>query len=263
MKNQLVSIVTPSFNQVHFLKHTIDSVLQQDYSPIEYIVTDGGSTDGSVELLKTYGNKINWVSEKDKGQSDGINKGFRKAKGEIIGWINSDDTYELGAVRKAVEFLQKNPDVDVIYSDCNIILKDGRNNGIIRTQEFDMYKQLNHGNIIPQPTAFFRRKVFDEIGYLDEKLHYAMDYDFWTRIGKKLKIKKMNGEILANFRMYPESKSISHYHLFWPEIYEISLRNGGERYSRMYFFHYLRWMNKVFFGSPLYPIIRDIHLKLR
>ena len=263
MKRPLVSIITPSYNQVNYLRDTIESVLDQDYPKIEHIVIDGGSSDGSVEMLRSYGKKIKWISEKDKGQSNGINKGFKMAKGDIIGWINSDDTYEPRAVSKAVKYLDKNLDIDFVYSDCNIILKDGRKNGTVHVQEFDMNKQLNNGNIIQQPTVFFRRKVFEEVGYLDEKLHYAMDYEYWIRIGKKMKIKKIEGEILANFRMYPESKSISHYYLFWPEIYQISLRNGGKRFSRMWLFHYFRWMNKYFFGSPIYRIIRDMHLKLR
>lgn len=138
MKKPLVSIITTSYNQVNYLKYTLESVLNQNYPKIEYIVIDGGSSDGSVELLKSYGKKIRWISEKDKGQSNGLNKGFKRAKGDIIGWINSDDTYEPGAVKKAAEYFDKHPDVDLIYSDCNIILKERAHIGILFFKDSDL-----------------------------------------------------------------------------------------------------------------------------
>jgi glycosyltransferase involved in cell wall biosynthesis len=130
----LVSIVTPSFNQAPFLEETIKSVLEQDYPHIEYIVMDGGSTDGSIEIIKKYASPLEnfrhsihaWVSEQDQGQTDAINKGFARAKGDILAWINSDDTYNPKAVGEAVLYLMENPDVAMVYADCNFIDEQGK-----------------------------------------------------------------------------------------------------------------------------------------
>ncbi len=123
----LVSIITPSYNQAHYLEATIRSVLEQDYSEIEYIIVDGGSTDGSREIIERYSSRLAWwVSEKDRGQTDAINKGFGRAHGEILAWINSDDTYEPGAVAQAVEYLQANPQVGMVYGDARFIDGEGR-----------------------------------------------------------------------------------------------------------------------------------------
>lgn len=258
----LVSIITPSYNQANFIRQTIESVLNQDYPKIEYIVVDGGSTDGSIEILKSYGSRLKWVSEEDTGQSDAINKGFRMAKGEVIAWINSDDVYEPGAVKAAVGFLEKNPDVGMVYSDCNVILEDGRRNGLIRAPEFNMHKQLNYANIPPQPTVFFRREVFEKVGYLDESLHYVMDYDYWIRIGRKFRIKKMPG-VLANFRVWGTSKTVGSQHKFWNELRSVSLKYGGKKWNRMYLFHFFRPINHYLFNSPVYGLVRQVYYYLR
>src|SRR5262245_25211876 len=117
----LVSIVTPSFNHARYIEATIRSVLAQDYSPIEYAVIDGASTDGTVEILRRYQDRIAWVSEPDRGQTDAINKGFARTRGQILAWLNSDDTLKKGAVSAAVEFLQSHPDVAMVYGDANFI----------------------------------------------------------------------------------------------------------------------------------------------
>ena len=122
----LVSIITPSYNQDGYIENTIQSVLAQDYPQIEYRIIDGGSTDSTVEVIKKYENRLaGWVSEKDHGQTDAINKGFGQAQGDILAWINSDDTYEPGAVRAAVTYLQEHPDVGMVYADCNYINEAG------------------------------------------------------------------------------------------------------------------------------------------
>ena len=122
----LVSIVTPSYNQARYLEYTIRSVMEQDYPNIEYIIVDGGSNDGSAEIIRRYSERLAWwVSEKDHGQTDAINKGFAHARGEILAWLNSDDTYEINAVREAVAFLREQPQVGLVYGDANFIDENG------------------------------------------------------------------------------------------------------------------------------------------
>ena len=154
----LVSIVTPSFNQPRYLEATIQSVISQNYARLEYIIVDGGSTDGSVDIIKKYEGKLAWwVSEKDQGQTDAINKGFSRAKGEILAWINSDDTYEPGAIfLSAVNVLLAHPEVGLVYGNANYINVDGNIIGHFPAAQTDLAR-LRRGYVhIPQQTAFFR-----------------------------------------------------------------------------------------------------------
>ncbi|MDL1897252.1 glycosyltransferase, partial [Anaerolineae bacterium CFX7] len=177
-----VSIVTPSFNQAAFLEETIRSVLTQNYPHIEYIVIDGGSTDGSVDIIRKYENRLAyWVSEQDAGQADAINKGWRRATGEIIAYLNSDDTYEPGAVRAAVEYLAQHPETAMVYGHCYQVNEHGERVGTLRAIPVNIHTLLLH-NAIMQPTAFIRRRVLDHTGMLDVELGHAMDYDLWLRI---------------------------------------------------------------------------------
>jgi glycosyltransferase involved in cell wall biosynthesis len=153
----LVSIVTPSFNQADFLEATIESVLSQDYPRIEYIIVDGGSTDGCVDILSRYSDRIDyWISEPDAGQTDAINKGFDRAKGQIFAWLNSDDVYKPGAVSEAVAFLHENPDVGMVYGDADFIDDAGNWIGRFPSAKTD-YRKLRRGYVhIPQQSTFFR-----------------------------------------------------------------------------------------------------------
>ena len=179
---KLVSIVTPSYNQASFLERTMKSVLDQDYFNIEYIVVDGASTDGSVDIIKKYADKLAfWVSERDSGQADAINKGMKHAKGEIVAWLNSDDCYLPGAVSAAVEALEENPDAVMVYGD---MLSIDENDFVIN--EFK-YKQLSFEDllcfqIIGQPAVFFRRDVFEKVGGLDTSYSLLLDHQLWLRI---------------------------------------------------------------------------------
>lgn len=152
----LVTIVTPSFNQARFLEQTIQSVLNQDYPNLEYYIMDGGSTDGSVGIIQKYSDRLaGWISEKDRGQTDAINKGFARARGEILAWLNSDDTYEPGAVSAAVAALLAHPQAAAVYADCDFIDENNRKIGRFPAAQTD-YRRLRRGYVhVPQQATFF------------------------------------------------------------------------------------------------------------
>lgn len=205
-----VSIITPSFNQANYLEETILSVLNQDYPQLEYIIIDGGSTDGSVDIIRKYEERLAyWVSEPDLGQSHAINKGLQRAKGGILAWLNSDDIYCPGAVRVAAEFLDSHPDVSVVYGAANIIDADGRVMLPMKREDFDLARCLARlVTPIHNPAAFFRKDLTRQIGLLDERLHYIMDFDYWIRTALAgLEIRRIP-ETLALFRLHPHSKTV-------------------------------------------------------
>ena len=237
----LVSIVTPSFNQAAYLEKTIRSVLEQDYPRIEYLIVDGGSADGSVGIIKSYADKLAWwVSEVDKGQTDAINKGFGRAKGQILAWINSDDTYEPGAVSAAVKYLQEKPEVGMVYADCNFIDENGRVIGKFGAAQTD-YKRLRRGYVhIPQQATFFRAGLWHAVGPLDPSFYFAMDYDLWVRIASRTKIKYLSGQTWANFRIHTSGKTIVADERCWPEMLRVHYRNGGSFFSIIVAKYYIR-----------------------
>ena len=179
----LVTVVTPSYNQGQFIEETILSVLNQDYPHIEFLIIDGGSSDDTLHILRKYTDRLHWVSEPDRGQSHAINKGFRKAKGDIVAWLNSDDLYERDAVSRAVEFLTFNPEIKLVYGRANFINENGDVIGEdIHSKNHDLWVLANELDYIVQPTVFFRKKVLDVVGYLDEKLNWVLDWELWIRI---------------------------------------------------------------------------------
>jgi len=240
-KKPLLSIITPSYNQGAFIEETILSVLHQDYSNIEYIVIDGGSTDNTIEVIKKYGEKIKWMSEPDRGQADAINKGLRMAKGEILAWINSDDTYNPGSLNTVVGLFSENPERVMVYGDAHFIDRDGNVKGKYPTEQFSL-KRLADTCFICQPTVFMRAQVFNEIGMLDTNLHTCIDYDYWIRIGKHYpanRITYLKGVYLANSRMYDENKTIR----MRKEVYKEGMKTQKKyfgRYSRIWIRGYIK-----------------------
>jgi glycosyltransferase involved in cell wall biosynthesis len=177
----LVSILTPSFNQAAWLPDTLRSVACQTYPSIEHIVMDGGSTDGSVEVLKAAGDSVRWRSEPDTGQSDAINKAFRESRGEIIGWINSDDAYfDCRVVEDVVSYFVSHPEVDVVFGHCAQIDERGTIIWMIWVPWFSR-RLLRIVNFIGQPVAFIRRSALSD-PMLDETFHFSMDYELWLRL---------------------------------------------------------------------------------
>jgi glycosyltransferase involved in cell wall biosynthesis len=196
--NPLVSVVTPSFNQARFLEETLRSVELQRYRPIHQIVIDGGSTDGSVELLERWsaaghdpGYSIEWISERDRGHADALNKGFDRVRGEIVGWLNSDDVYfDRDAIGSSVAVLECHPEVDVVHGEVAMISENSGLQMIWCFPQFD-YGRALRSYIIPQPTVFLRRTVTDK-HRLDPNLRVAIDHAYWLQIGKQHRFLKIN-----------------------------------------------------------------------
>lgn len=204
----LVSIVTPSYNQVQYLEETILSILNQDYPNIEYIIIDGGSTDGSIEIIKKYADRLAyWVSESDRGQSHAINKGWARATGEIVAYLNSDDVYTPGAIRAAVQALQANPQTCMVYSDALAVNERSTVTRGLKSQPFDVKRLILEDSYIPQPTVFMRRHALNTVGLLDERLHMVMDYDLWVRLGLEYSAIYLSGVNLALVREHAAAKS--------------------------------------------------------
>ncbi|MDP2158142.1 MAG: glycosyltransferase family 2 protein, partial [Nitrospirota bacterium] len=220
-----------SFQQVRFLRAAIDSILAQDYRPLEVLVMDGGSTDGSVDILKTYGDKISYCSGPDGGQCNAINTGLNRSRGEIVAWLNSDDFYYQGAIAKAVEALQGDPEAALVYGEGNLVSESGE---IIRrfpeTVPFNLWRLSNHSDYILQPTVFFRREAVFACGLLDEGLHWGLDWDLWIRIGKRFPFVYHN-DVLAASRIYGETKTATGGYRRLREIIRILSRHNGKKAS--------------------------------
>ena len=213
----LVSVVTPSYNQGRFIRETIDSVLGQDYPNIEYWVIDGGSTDETVSVLSEYEHdpRFHWISEPDQGQSDAINKGWSRCRGDILAWLNSDDLLLPGAITAQVAFLQSHPDVDIVYSNAQAIDTCGHQIGAIWSRPFAQQELLRRC-FISQPTVFLRRSAICRNGPVDGSFHYTMDYDYWLRASLHSCF-AYNPATIAAFRFHDTSKTVAAVMRFNPE----------------------------------------------
>jgi glycosyltransferase involved in cell wall biosynthesis len=241
-KQPLVTIVTPSYNQAQFLEATIRSVLDQSYANIEYIIIDGGSTDGSVEIIKQYADRLAyWVSEPDKGQTEAINKGFARANGQILAWLNSDDTYHPDGVAKAAAYLVEHPEIGLVYGDTDFIDESGRVIGRFPARQTN-HVRIRRGYVhIPQQAAFWRADLWKQVGPLDPSYYFAMDYDLWVRLSKVSEIQYVPG-VWAYFRLHGDSKTIRDDDRCWPEMVKIHRRDGGSWISVLTVKYILRRM---------------------
>ncbi len=223
----LVSIITPTFNQAKYIEDTILSVRNQDYPRIEHIVIDGSSTDGTLDLLRKYEDKLTWISEKDHGQADAINKGFRKATGDIYGWVNSDDLYVPGAIRTVVEHFNAHPEDSFIYGDCEALDESGKSYGIrTHVKQGGWQELVGELDFIVQPASFWRANVWKTCGELDESLHYTLDYEYWMRVAKPFPPRYIP-TLLAKERLYPAAKTFSGAVKRMEEIEMVAQRHGG------------------------------------
>ena len=204
----LVSIVTPSYNQSAFLEETILSVLEQEDVDIEYIIIDGGSTDGSLDIIEKYAGRLAWwVSESDSGQADAINKGLRRATGEYIAWLNSDDLYLPGAVAQAAAALGANPEVGFVFGDAITIDTQGGKLNELTFGDWGL-EELMAFRIICQPAVFMRRSVLEKASYLDTTYHYMLDHQLWLRLARIAPIQHIPSTWAAA-RHHPEAKNVA------------------------------------------------------
>jgi glycosyltransferase involved in cell wall biosynthesis len=207
--NPTVSIITPSFNQADYLEDTIRSVLSQDYLEVEYMVIDGGSQDGSQEIIQKYAPALAWwVSEMDEGQAEAINKGLRRSKGEIVAWLNSDDLYLPGAISSAVKALRQTPEAGMVYGDAITIDGQGRPLKFLRFPKWGL-QELMGFRIICQPAVFMRRSVLERVGFLDPTYDYMLDHHLWLRIALKAPVQHVPG-VWAAARHHSGAKNVSH-----------------------------------------------------
>ncbi|RPI85826.1 MAG: glycosyltransferase [Chloroflexi bacterium] len=230
-ENPKVSVITPSFNQGRFLEASIQSVLKQDYPNIEYIIVDGGSKDESVEIIRKYQDKLAWwVSEKDRGHADALNKGFSHATGEILAWLNSDDIYHPGAVSEAVALLKEHPDVGMVYGDANLIDDESNLIGKFPSKQTS-YKQMLRGSVhIPQATTFFRTDLYRQISPLSLTLFFGFDYDFWVRLAKISKLLYVP-RLWADFRIHQSGKTVVNDDRCYPDMLKVHQREVGGWFS--------------------------------
>lgn len=232
MRLPSISVITPSYNQGRFIRQTVESVLNQHYPNVDYTVVDGLSTDDTLAILQDYTGQIRLIAERDKGQTDALNKGLRLATGDIVCWLNSDDYFLPGTLAQVGDFFARHPDQLWLTGDCLIVDE----NGATIQQPIRQYKRLlrqlpvqlylGMTNAICQPSTFWRRSAHEQLGYLDESLRYTMDYDWWLRL-KGVQLPAVINRPLTAFRIHKESKGGSQFQRQFSEDYSVLLRHGA------------------------------------
>jgi glycosyltransferase involved in cell wall biosynthesis len=226
-----IAVITPSYNQGRFIRRTIESVLNQHFGQLEYVVIDGGSTDETLDILREYGHRLRWVSEPDRGQADAVNKAIRTTTGAVIGWLNSDDVYYPAALQSVATFLDENPDVDVVYGDANHI--DEADN-IIEPFPTEAWRldRLADVCFLAQPATFVRRQTVERCGLLDATVRYATDYDYWFRLALAGARFQHLPRLLAGTRLHAGAATIARRVACHAEINDITRKHLGRTPDR-------------------------------
>jgi glycosyltransferase involved in cell wall biosynthesis len=212
-----ISIITPSLNQGGFLEQTIRSVLSQEYPDLEYIIVDGGSSDNTLDILRSCSGPMKWISEKDKGQTDAINKGLRMSSGEIIAYLNADDLLLPGALEKVSRIFTGHPGAMWVTGRCRIITETGQETRKPITAYKNFWLRIHRPSFlfitdyVSQPATFWRASLLNELGYLDESLHYSLDYEYFLRINERYPLVVLP-DYLAAFRVHSQSKNANAFH---------------------------------------------------
>lgn len=251
----LVTIVTPSYNQGQFIEETILSVLNQTYKNIQYIVVDGGSTDQTMDIVYKYKDRIDFIiHEKDKGQTDAINKGFRLAKGELVGWINSDDILYPDCVEKIVELYNQNSKAVIYYHSFNDVIDE--NGSLVETYQHvipDRKHLLNKNWNVIQQGSFYSRVIIEKVNYLDEGIYYCMDLDLWLKLLEHGSITCTISTAYSAFRKHNNSKTTNGNVKFWRANKQIVIKHGGTIFSenilRRFYWYSLKRFVKIILKS--------------
>lgn len=204
-------VVVPSYNAVDTIREAIDSVLSQGHSDVNVYVVDGNSNDGTVEVLRSYEDRIRWLSEKDEGQTDAINKGMHRINAEIVTWLNADDRLLPGALTAVDGFFHEHPEVDFVYGDIEFVDRQGRLLSRRCEASFNKFILVYGHNLFADPTCFWRFEVFERVGLLNPEMEYSMDYEFWIRcVDAGIQFGQLRLP-LAQFRIHTANKSIAHF----------------------------------------------------
>ena len=255
----LVSIVMPTRNHAHFIRESIDSVLSQSYDNVELLVMDGASTDNTVEILKSYGERIRWISEPDKGQADAINKGMALLNGEILAYLNSDDILLPGALETAVTYFNDHPECDMVYGNADYIDVNGVVTGAYKAADYS-FERLMQDCCVCQPAAFWRRRIAQRIGPFDVSMQTAMDYEYWLRMATSGAIIQHTDNKFAQSRLHEDAKTLAMRGVIYDEVFEICEKHGG--YVSLSYHNGL-WAYRLYEtwpgGSGLRRILPHIH----
>ncbi len=258
MSQPLVSIAIPSYNQAAYLEEAIQSILAQSYAPIEIILIDGGSTDGSLEIIQRYADRLAyWQSKPDAGQTDAINQGLDRATGKYQAWLNADDRLLPNAVGEAVEYLEANIKVGLIYGQADFINASGKVIGKFPAAQTDYARLMRAYVHIPQQAAFWRTELWQQVGPLDAELYFAMDYDLWVRLAKVSQLKYIERK-WAQFRLHGDSKTMSNDFKAWEDMLRIQQREGGAWFSIMRIKYWIRLLARPLLSWRRRDVLRQV-----
>jgi glycosyltransferase involved in cell wall biosynthesis len=251
-----ISIVVPSFNQARYLGATLDSVFSQSHRDVELIVNDGGSTDGTVELLRGRSEEFRWSSGTDHGQADAINKGLREASGEILAYLNSDDVYLPDALAKVAGYFHDHPECQILYGDAYHLHADGSVMEEYYSEPWN-YSHLLEICYICQPAVFWRRSLMEQQGVFDDRLHYALDYDYWLRVGAHLPLQYLRGHFLAGSRLHQDTKTLGQRVKMHREILQVVMAHSRSPGPVLRWLKHLASITATQSGLPSSPVAAE------